>query len=172
MELKELNQLEIRVVDADFHGLNVSVNVNAVTGRHYREAATRIGALLKRRSPARKTKKKKIDTDQDVLAVFEGRGAETETLCDFYAGLLKGTEAEPLLVAWDLTDKGSSVPCTVEELRKRHPSLLKDLYEFCLTVDRPKSPETRITVTSRTISDSTVAITPIPDTQTDASPTM
>ena len=170
MELAELNKLEIRAVDTDFHGLAITVNINAVTGRHYREAATKIRALLTPKPAARKTKKK--NTDRDALEVFEGRGRETEMLCDLYAGLLKGTPTEPLLMSWDLTDGGNPVPCTTDELRKRHPDLLKELYEFCLTVDRPKSRETRTEATNRTISDSTVATTPTPDTRMGVSQTM
>lgn len=106
------------------------------------------------------------------LEAFEGRGKEIETRCDLYARVIKGSDDAPLLVEWDLTNEGEPVPCTVEELRKRHPDLLRDLYEFCVSVALPKSPETPTTATSGTISDSTVATTQRQDTPTDASLTM
>lgn len=212
MELSELKKREIRQVDADFNGLPIKVNANAITGRHFQLAAERIkeveAAERAQQKKQIKITEKRLRLQEEIAAlatdlenasesdrpslsdrladlqikleglrpstieVFEGRGRETETICDLYAALIKGSEEVPLLLSWDLTHEGEPVACTVEELRKRHPELLKDLYGCCVEAGRPKLPEIPETATSRTISDSTVAITPSPDTPTDASLTM
>lgn len=213
MELSDLKKLELRPVDADFNGLNIVVNVNAVTGRHFRYAAEQMrvvdeaqkaeekrqAQLLEQRAALQceidnlkaqheeesngaakellleqmASIQKEIDALlPSTLEIFEGRGKETEAVCELYASLIKGSEESPLLMSWDLTHEGQPVPCTVEELKKRHPQLLIDLYNACVRVDRPKLQETRTTATSRTTSDSTVASTPTPDTRTDAAPIM
>lgn len=160
MELSDLKKLELRPVEDNFNGLNVVVNVNAITGRHCRDAAARIRAVTT--APVKRKRNKKTP-ERTVLEVFEGRGKETEDLCALYASLLKGSADEPLLMSWDLTNEGEPIPCTEDELRKRHPELLKDLYEFCVNVDRPKSQETRITPPNRTISEISGGVTPIPE---------
>lgn len=172
MELSEFKQREIRAVEANFDGLPIVVNVNAVHGRHHRIAAERIKAAKTKADADRKPKKKKPNTDDILIESYEGRGRVTEIRCELYANLIKGTEDEPLLISWELTDQGEPIPCTVEELRKRNPQLLEDLYNFCIQVDHPKLQETRTTATNRTISDSTVATTPPQDTPTGESLTM
>jgi hypothetical protein len=213
MELSELKKLELRAVEDDFNGLKITVNVNAVTGRLFRDAAAQIklveyaqkaaqekqqaiadqsatlGARIDEMTAAlalagdQETKeglslelaalqKELGDLEPSTVEIFEGRGRETEAICELYARLIKGAEDTPLLLSWDLTNSGRAVECSEAEIRKLHPNLLKDLYQFCLRVYRPKLQETRTTATSRTISDSTVASTHTPDTQTDANPIM
>jgi hypothetical protein len=172
MELADLKKMELRPVEADFHGLNVVVNVNAITGRHCRTAAERIRALGKTTPKPTRRKRKGGGAQQTALEAFDGRGRETEELCTLYAVLLKGTPDEPLLMSWDLTDEGEDVPCTQQELQKRHPGLLKDLYEFCVSVDRPKSQETRTTPPSRTISGTSGDTSPVQETPQAVAPSM
>jgi hypothetical protein len=213
MELSELKKLELRPVEDDFNGLKVTVNVNAVTGRLFRDAAaqiklveyaqkaaqekqqaiadqsTALGARIDEMTAAlavagdQETKdrvglelaalqKELGDLEPSTVEIFEGRGRDTEAICKLYARLIKGSEDTPLLLSWDLTNGGQAVECSEAEVRKLHPNLLKDLYQFCLRVDRPKLQETRTTATSRTTSDNTVASTHTPDTRTDANPIM
>jgi septal ring factor EnvC (AmiA/AmiB activator) len=206
MELTDFKKLELRPVDADFNGLKITVNVNAVTGRHYREVAEKIRLLEEAEKPEQKKRAKiekqtsalqaQIDQLKEqigkcsdankrrpldeklaatesrleelqptTLELFEGRGKQTEAACLLYAEVLKGSQEEPLLMSWDLTNDGDAVSCTTEELRKLHPELLKELYGFCLTVDHPKSQETRPTPPNRTISEISGDTLPILATQ-------
>jgi hypothetical protein len=207
MELSDLKKLELRPVEADFNGLKILVNVNAVTGRHFRDAADQIRQAENAQKAEAKhqleiaeekdkiqreidtlkasdvdsaemraeqsehigTLQKQLDAlEPSALEVFEGRGKETENLCALYASLIKGTDDAPLLMSWDLTHNGDPVECSVIELQKRHPELLRDLYDFCVRVDRPKEQETRTTPPNRTISEISGGVTPIPETQPDA----
>lgn len=169
----ELRELQLRPVSDNFNGLPITVNVNAVTGRHFRAAAGKIKAamaLAKKEDQNEKATKRKLKGGELTVQQFEGRGRATEAICALYASLLKGTNDEPLLMDWELTNNGKPVPCTEDELKNLHPDLLKDLYEFCLRVDHPKGPRIRTIATSRTTSVSTVASTRIPDTPMELNP--
>lgn len=171
MKLSELNKLALRPVDADFNGLKIVVNINAVTAQYCREAANKINTAIKNAAPPKSKRKK--SSGPTTVEIFKRNGREIEELCAVYASLIKGTEEAPLLISWDLTDdQERAIECSEGELRKLHVPLLEDLWNCCLNVERPKRPETRTTATSRTISDNTVASTPIPDTRTDAAPIM
>lgn len=165
MELADLKKKSIRAVDGDFNGLAFTVNANAITGSYCRLAAAQIEALEKGAKPKRKGKKLDLPS---AIEIFEGRGREIEDLCHLYASLIKGSEDEPLLLTWDLTNEGDPVECSIAELKKLHLELLKEFWAECMRTGRPKSPEIRTTATSPTISDNTVATTRTLDTQTDA----
>lgn len=166
----ELLDLDVNPVKANFRGMDIVFNADAFTPDFFRNAAVKFRKLFKaahaKAEAATKRQKNMTDAVERIAQTFEDNADGLEIDRDFFASILAGTEKIPVLMEWDLTDKGEPVPCTEVELRKRKPKLLKELYTFIVEASNPKSPEIQTTPTSKTISGNSDAGTPTQATQT------
>ena len=104
---------------------------------------------------------KKDDNERSALG-FEAQARRLEIQREIYARLLAGTSDTPVLMDWELTRNGETIPITHDELVRLHPDFVQDLYNFCLEHSVPKSPEIPMTAASPTISETTDAGSPTP----------
>lgn len=169
MELKDLQKPH--PVDTEFRGMAITYNANAFTSRWLRDAAARFKeAFEPMLKPVQKrAKAKKPDFIAEVAKSLNRSADSLDRGRDYYASLLAGTRDVPVLMSWDLTDGGKKVPCTVEGFKRLEGNILQDLYAFIRDHPLPKSPEMPTTKTSRTISGTTDAGSPIQATQPDES---
>lgn len=153
------------------HGKSMSVtfNADAFTPDFFRAAAQMFRDIHRatkakdeEASQAFKSARKAKDENEQSALNFEGMARRGEIKREIYARLLAGTEDTPVLMAWELTRNGETIPITFEELNRLHPDFNEDLYQFCLEHSIPKSPEIPTTAASPTISETTDAGSPTP----------
>lgn len=160
------------------HGKSMSVtfNTDAFTPDFFRSAAQMLRDIHKRAKDGDEQaveafKKAKKDEYERVVLSFEGQARSREIQREMYARLLAGTPDTPLLMDWELTRNGETIPITYDELNRLHPDFITDLYNFCLEHSVPKSPEIPTTAASPTISETTDAGSPTPAIHLEENPT-
>lgn len=167
MELKDLQKPH--PVDTEFRGMAITYNANAFTSRFLRKAAAEFRETFKLGSVKKSKKLPKVDIIDSVANSLNRTADSLDKGRDYYASLLSGTSDVPVLMSWDLTDNGKEVPCNIEGFKRLEGNILQDIYAFIRDHPLPKSPETPTTKTSRTISGTTDAGSPIQATQPDES---
>lgn len=158
------------------HGKSMSVtfNADAFTPDFFRSAAQMFREVHKRAVEGDKEataafKQAKKDENERSALNFEGMARRGEIQREIYAALLAGTPDTPVLMDWELTRDGATIPITADELNRLHPQFITDLYQFCLEHSIPKLPETPTTAASPTISETIDAGSPTPVTQPEES---
>jgi hypothetical protein len=153
------------------HGksMEVTFNTDAFTPDFFRSAAQMFREIHQQAKDgdAQATeafKKAKKDDNERVALNFDARARQLEIQREIYARLLAGTPDTPVLMGWELTRDGETIPITLDELNRLHPDFVTDLYSFCLEHSVPKSPEIPTTAASPTISETTDAGSPTPAT--------
>lgn len=154
--------------------MSVTFNTDAFTPDFFRSAAQMFRDIHTRAKQGdteatEAYKKAKKDENEKSALGFEARARQLEIQREIYARLLAGTPDTPVLMEWELTRNGETIPITTEELNRLHPDFITDLYNFCLEHSVPKSPEIPTTAASPTISETTDAGSPTPATPLDAS---
>lgn len=151
------------------HGksMQVTFNTDAFTPDFFRAAAQLFREIHKQAKDgddkaSEAYKKAKKDDNEKSALNFEAQARRLEIQNEIYARLLAGTKDTPVLMDWELTRNGETIPITADELRRLHPDFIQDLYNFCLQHSVPKSPEIPTTAASQTISETTDAGLPTP----------
>lgn len=149
--------------------MRVTFNTDAFTPDFFRAAAQmfreihRDAKLGDEQATEAYKKAKKDDNEKSALG-FEAQARRLEIQREIYARLLAGTPDTPVLMDWELTRSGETIPINRDELSRLHPEFVSDLYNFCLEHSVPKSPEIPMTAASPTISETTDAGSPTPAT--------
>lgn len=169
MEIKDLQT--VNSVSTEFKGLPIVYNADAFTSDFLRRAAAKFREVFGRPMPKRKAKKQSDPVESTALTLEE-TADRMDLEREFYAALIAGTPETPVLMSWELTDRGKAVPCNEMGLKRLEGKILQDLYEFMRDHRLPKSPEIPTTKASQTISATTGAGSHTPETQQVESPTM
>jgi hypothetical protein len=156
------------------HGksMTVTFNTDAFTPDFFRNAAQMFREIHQQakdgdtQATEAYKRAKKDDNEKSALS-FEAQARRLEIQREIYARLLAGTSDTPVLMDWELTRNGETIPITHDELSRLHPDFVQDLYNFCLEHSIPKSPEIPTTAASQTISETTAAGSPTPATPLD-----
>lgn len=186
----ELSTFEkVNPVTRDFRGLSVTFNPDAFTEgffyavaedfrRRYRaEVKAAITPGTETTAPVEKDLPveaqgvlRLVDTLADRIKL-EGEKIAGEK--DFFIALLVGTQDAPVLLAWDLTEKGVPVPCNEEGLRTfKKKETLEDLWQFVRNAADPKSQGIGMIPQSQTMSETTQSPSASQETQAEDTPIM
>lgn len=156
----ELSELEvINPMTVEFLGLSVTFNPDAFTPGFYFAASERFKARFgeslsrvkadvakpkgSRSKNGAKAAKESLENAQQTIEEIATRlrapGEDVEAEREFYISLLVGLPDWPVLLSWDLTDKGVPVPCNAEGLRTfRKVQTLRGLWETVRDAPLPK----------------------------------
>lgn len=189
INLMELNDFEkINPVTKEFRGLAVTFNPDALTDGFFFAVAERVrqrytdevkSVIAPDPVPAAPVDKDMPIEAQAVLTFvntladrikLEGDKIQGEK--EFFIALLVGTADSPVLLEWDLTNKGVPVPCNENGLRTLQKKTLEDLWHFVREGADPKSQGIETIPQSQTMSETTQLRSASPETPPEDAPIM
>lgn len=167
--MPDILSFDVSPVTDKFKGLTVTFNQDAFTPEYYYNVAKLIRETAPRIAERKANYDEAVKNEKDVTVSaalsFENSAKRLEEEREVYAILLAGNDDTPVLMSWNATRKVKDeksgkmveqpVPCTKDELMKRSPQFLKELYNWCQENHGPKSQETPMTPGNSTISETT-----------------
>lgn len=190
MELRDFEKINPMTVD--FRGLSITFNPDAFTDSFYFAVAERFRSKYTAEvhaaiEPPNEAKAPEADAKEDIPVEAQNVLRIVDTLADriklegekiaserdFFIALLVGLPDAPVLLDWDLTDNGVSVPCNEEGLRTfKRKETLEDLWQFVRNAANPKSQGIETIPQNQTTSETTQSPSASPATPADESPIM
>lgn len=183
MDLRDLET--VNPMTKDFRGLSITFNPDAFTDGFFFAVADRFRAKFTdevRSAIASESEKPADDLPAEAQLVMgvvnsiadriklEGEKIVGEK--NFFIALLVGTPDAPVLLDWDLTDKGVAVPCNEEGLRTLRHATLESLWQFVRDAANPKSQGIKTIPQNQTTSENTQSPSASPATQPEDSQVM
>lgn len=183
MELADFDN--INPMTKDFRGLSITFNPDAFTEAFFFAVAERFrsdfaaevrSAVESQNKELQVLAEKLPDEARPVMQlannIADGIKFLGETLASEksnYVALLAGMPNAPVLLAWDLTDKGVPVPCNEEGLKTLRHRTLKDLWQFVRDAANPKSRGIETIPQNQTTNENTQSPSATPATPVDES---